>query len=544
MKVEVTGYMAVKIVPGINDLETWCTQNGKEVLLDEWDYENNSCLPNTKSIGSHYKAAWKCKKCGYQWRAEIKSRTLLNAGCRKCGFERTRMAQSQPQEGADVESFCKDNGIEWLLSEWGNEENGLQPNRVSRSSSKHKIVWKCNKCGHSWSRTPNERIRVLPDGQIRVTECPMCLKEKHTSFPEQAIYYYVSQGFEDTLNGDTAEIGMELDIYIPSLSVAIEYDGYAWHQDIKTDIRKNNLCKSSGIRIIRIRELGCPELETDDTCTLIDILANNRDDLARVISVLCEMLGYNPNIDLNRDEPLIMALYQQQKYENSIEYLYPELVKEFHKEKNGTLSPKDINKRSSRKVWWQCSVCGYDWLAAVHSRTKGSGCPACSVRALVPGKNDLETWCKETGNEQFLEEWDYKKNPISPSEITKKNSYDALWKCGRCGSSYKAKVYNRSNGNGCPVCSGKKVQRGNNDFETWCLQNGKESILNEWAADNELMPSQVSYGSGKRIAWVCSTCGHRWTATLDNRKKGKGCPECGKIKRAESNRLHAMKSKK
>lgn len=30
--------MAVKIVPGVNDLETWCIQNSKEILLDEWDY--------------------------------------------------------------------------------------------------------------------------------------------------------------------------------------------------------------------------------------------------------------------------------------------------------------------------------------------------------------------------------------------------------------------------------------------------------------------------------------------------------------------------
>ena len=28
--------MAVKIVPGVNDLETWCIQNSKEILLDEW----------------------------------------------------------------------------------------------------------------------------------------------------------------------------------------------------------------------------------------------------------------------------------------------------------------------------------------------------------------------------------------------------------------------------------------------------------------------------------------------------------------------------
>ena len=36
------------------------------------------------------------------------------------------------------------------------------------------------------------------------------------------------------------------------------------------------------------------------------------------------------------------------------------------------------------------------------------------------------------------------------------------------------------------------------------------------------------------IAWVCSNCGHHWSATLDNRKKGKGCPVCGESQRRKS----------
>lgn len=535
--------MGKKLVEGVNDFESWCIRNGRDTLLVEWDAENNSCTPNSKSFGSHYKAAWKCSECGHNWQAVIKSRTLLNAGCPKCGFAKVAIAQSQPKELGDVESFCKTHHIEWLLNEWDYEKNEMRPYEVARSSGKYKVAWKCGKCGYQWKLIPNSRIKVSSDGSIKVSECPMCLKEKQTSFPEQAIYYYVSKVFEDAVNGDKSTIGMELDIFIPSLMTAIEYDGYAWHKDAKKDLRKNALCTQNGMKIIRVREIGCPSLNVDKHCTIIGVQSNSREDLSRALLDLCNALGFASDINLNRDEPLIMALYQKRKYENSIAYLYPELAKEFHPTMNGTLTAEDINKRSARKVWWQCSVCGHDWSAAVGSRADGHGCPACSGRVLVQGKNDLETWCKQTGNEHILAEWDYEANPISPSETTKKNPYIASWKCSKCGESYRTRVYGRTNGEGCPVCAGKKVKSGVNDFKTWCIQNGKETILVEWDPTNELMLEEVSHGSGKRFLWICSVCGHHWSAKLDNRKKGRGCPECGMAKRIESNKIRALKQK-
>lgn len=434
----------------------------------------------------------------------------------------------------DFESFCKLNDLEDILDEWNNELNEFNPSQICRSSSKYKVIWNCRKCGYQWSCTPNNRVKVSVVKGIRISECPMCLKEKQTSFPEQAIYYYIKKLFPDAINGDKEKVGMELDIYIPSLNVGIEYDGYAWHKDITKDIKKNEMCEKQGIKFIRIREEGCPIMENNENCRILHISANNREDLISTINNLCDLLGVSVDINIKRDEPLIMALYQKNKYENSLSYLYPKLAEEFHPTKNGELKSQDINKRSARKVWWKCSECNHEWIATVSSRTAGHGCPSCSGRALVYGKNDLETYCKENKNEYILKEWDYEKNPMKPSEISKKNAYKAYWNCSICGNSYKASIYNRTNGCDCPVCSGKKVRSGINDFQTWCLNNGKENVLKEWDDDNELLPTQVSHGSGKRIAWKCSVCGHKWTATLDNRKKGKGCPVCGDIQRRKS----------
>lgn len=534
--------MGRKIDKGTNDFESWCKKNGKELLLTEWNYEKNIHSPDSISYGSHSKISWKCSTCKHEWEAVLKSRTVLNAGCPKCASIKISTAQSIPSNQNNVESFCIAHQLERVLNEWDPQLNELSPHEVCRSSSKHKITWNCTKCGHQWKCTPNQRIRVTSDNDIHVSECPMCLKEKQTSFPEQAIYYYLHQLFPDTINGDKNATGMELDIYIPSINTAVEYDGYAWHKNLQKDLKKNALCLEKGIKLIRIRENGCPTMEENENCSILHVVPNNRDDLTGTINELCTLLGYSMDIDIQRDEPLIMSLYQKNKYENSLEHLYPKLCAEFHPSKNGMLHPRDINKRTARKIWWKCSICEHEWLATVSSRTSGHGCPACSGRALVYGKNDLETFCKETNNELLLKEWDYDRNPMKPSEVTKKNAHKAYWKCSICNTSYNATIHNRTNGGGCPVCAGKKVQSGINDFHTWCINNGKETLLNEWALDNKLLPDQVSHGSGIRISWICSSCGQRWVATLDNRKKGKGCPACGNIARKTTNIKTAMKN--
>lgn len=40
------------------------------------------------------------------------------------------------------------------------------------------------------------------------------------------------------------------------------------------------------------------------------------------------------------------------KYEKSLEYRNPELVKQWHTTKNGDLLPSMVTNSSSEKVWW------------------------------------------------------------------------------------------------------------------------------------------------------------------------------------------------
>ena len=86
--------------------------------------------------------------------------------------------------------------------------------------------------------------------------------------------------------------------------------------------------------------------------------------------------------------------------------------------------------------------------------------------------------------------------------------------------------------------------KGQNDLKTWCEQNGRMDILLEWDCDknDNLTPSDVTYGMGKKVWWKCS-CGYEWCATINSRTNSKsGCPVCGRIKRAKSYSENRLKT--
>jgi DNA-directed RNA polymerase subunit RPC12/RpoP len=65
---------------------------------------------------------------------------------------------------------------------------------------------------------------------------------------------------------------------------------------------------------------------------------------------------------------------------NCLNTTSPHLAKEWHQEKNGTLTPFNIVQGSRKKIWWKCSKdANHVWRAYVYSRTLGNGCPYCTL---------------------------------------------------------------------------------------------------------------------------------------------------------------------
>ena len=201
---------------------------------------------------------------------------------------------------------------------------------------------------------------------------------KGTSFNEQAIFYYVKQFFNDSVNRKkfnfNSDKSIELDIFIPSLNFAIEYDGVYWHNNkVEVDSLKNKLLFDSNVTLVRVRECGLPDLtfnygevlyskvKTGDKGETIVFLINK---IFRIIEKHILNIGREyKNLDeickfvltedrLINDRPNIYAQYFTKYQPNNIEKTC--LIKFWDFEKNGNLNPKNVDRNSNIYIVLTC----------------------------------------------------------------------------------------------------------------------------------------------------------------------------------------------
>jgi len=189
------------------------------------------------------------------------------------------------------------------------------------------------------------------------------------------------------------------------------------------------------------------------------------------------------------------------------------LMEQWDSDKN-QLDPSQLTLGSGKKAWWKCDK-GHSWEAIIANRRKGTDCPYCTGRKVLVGFNDLQT-C----NPALAKEWDYKKNTLTPLQVSHGSRAIVYWVCSE-GHSWKTAVCDRSKGGNCPVCGNKKVVAGFNDLLTL-----NPALAKEWAYElNTSLPSQVTPGSEKKVWWKCGK-GHYWEALICNRNAGTDCPYC------------------
>ncbi|ROR28511.1 putative zinc ribbon protein [Mobilisporobacter senegalensis] len=481
-------------------------------LTKEWHFiKNGELTPETVSSGSHRKVWWQCDK-GHEWETSIANRTK-GRGCPYCSNKIIQAGFN------DLETI---NPI--LAKEWHPTKNEmLFPTDVAPSSNK-KVWWKCFK-GHEWQATINNRAK---------RGCPECSRELRVSFPEKVVYYYVSMAFHDCIENYRPAFlgGKELDIFIPSLNIGIEYDGEAFHSSIENDMEKDKICNQHRIQLIRIREPNCPKLQGSSICFFLR--SRKERDLEKIIVEVILKINEQtsaimddlPKININKDRKKIYKLLNYMEKKNSLAITHPYLMDEWNIQKNGDLTPAKVTSGSDKKVWWVCKN-GHEWQASISHRVAGRGCPICNNRIVVKGINDIVTL-----NPNLMKEWCYKKNTgLNPTTIGKGSNIKAWWKCQVCGTEWKSYISARMKGSGCPLCLKNQLSKklsiptkGNSLAEFY------PQIAAQWNynKNNGLQPSEVSRRSGKKVWWICEK-GHEWEATVTSRQKA-GCPYCSNKK--------------
>ena len=149
----------------------------------------------------------------------------------------------------------------------------------------------------------------------------------------------------------------------------------------------------------------------------------------------------------------------QKKYKNSLSYCYPDIAKEWHPTKNGSLTPDKISYGSNKKVWW-LGKCGHEWQTQICIRTrknkqikknKQQDCPYCNHRKIIIGYNDLQSQYPK-----IAEEWHPIKNgDLKPTDFMSKSGKKVWWLC-KCGHEWQAPISRRTTfNNQCLICYNK-----------------------------------------------------------------------------------------
>lgn len=171
--------------------------------------------------------------------------------------------------------------------------------------------------------------------------------------------------------------------------------------------------------------------------------------------------------------------------------------------------PSTVTPGTGKAHPWICEN-GHRWVVAPNQRTtrNGTGCPFCSHNQVLPGVNDLQTLFPKIARE--ADGWD-------PRQVAAKSGQKKNWVCV-IGHRWNATPADRSRGDGCPYCGGKRVLAGFNDLSTTHPDLASEAF--DWD------PRTVNFGSNKSRKWMCGL-GHTWNATPNTRtNNSSGCPYC------------------
>ncbi|SHK72938.1 zinc-ribbon domain-containing protein [Hespellia stercorisuis] len=211
------------LLKGFNDFSTTHPQ-----LAEEWSERNYPLKPDMINAKSRKNVWWKCKECGYEWKAVVYSR-VKGSECPVCA-DRAVLSGYNDLAATDPH----------LLAEWDYEKNkAVLPTEISRSSMKI-VWWKCS-LGHSW------RGRIS-DRTIEQKGCKICEEEYLGVLPRLLVMFYAKMKNLRVITDDDRVIGIPLEMYIKEEKIAIETN----EEPEKMVALKEHLCSKREIKLMRV----------------------------------------------------------------------------------------------------------------------------------------------------------------------------------------------------------------------------------------------------------------------------------------------------
>lgn len=554
-------------------------------IASQWDYEKNGGLtPDKVSYGSNLKVWWKCPRCGYSYQKKIGNRTapckraVESDKCPIClgrvvipGFNSLKALHPELMNEWDFEKnvgvdpdaippsyrkniwwkcpnghsyasrpgnrvyntggncpycssqkLCRETSLgvvnPELAKEWHPTKNGnLTPFDVFANTNKY-IWWLCPICGHEWRAKGSNR-------NVGKRGCPHCAKGRSSSVPEQLLYRAVKKYFPDAINRH--HIGKdEIDVFIPSLNIGMEYDGERFHNEAKLpkDIAKTKRLTAKGITLYRFREDNCPYISLTNCIVIKVVCSPEYYDLEVKLKELLTHLNPETNIDIRFDDEIneVRAELDCLPYEKSFaaseerkraEGIEP--VALWNYEANAPLTPEMVTPFSDKVVNWICPKDPkHKWRSPVKSISNGWGCARCAKRHQYSTEEWIEQARKVHGDK-----YDYSLVQYSACHSKVKII------CPKHGV-FEQNPSEHITGKGCHYCAHQIFH----SLESLAVLH--PDIASEWDyernKDSGFTPETIGLDTRRKFWWHCNNgCNHSYQATIHFRvSRNSGCAVC------------------
>lgn len=473
-------------------------------MVKQWHFKKNTAYDiNLTPAGSKDTVWWRCKKCGYEWQAQIKSRKQSAGHC-PCCEERVVVVKGI----TDLFTMVPD------IKEYYDFEanNDINPEELSVTSHTQ-VNWKCDKCGYKWRTGVDTRI-IAEDGKYKARACPSCIGQARIkSYGEE--YPDLADRFEEELNGCS--------LYDITNSKFLNQN-YYWNCDTCNEVFESAL--SSMIRARTSKFKGCIY------CAGKKVIREN--SFAALHPEIMDEYDPENSIDpysvtekSNRDAKWICRNNPNHKWVAKFiartngqggcnicrGYNYGLMFYEEHSDfeqyydtENNERPFNSYSNSSNEYEWWKCNKNHlFKWSIMNFSRGGIFKSPICTNKQLLVGENDLKSRYPD-----LAQEFDSEKNNILPEEILYTNTDDSIWWLCKEGHSFQRSIWYRvHNVRECPICNRTIVVKGINDFESTY-----PDIANIWDYEaNERTPDTISDRNNDKYSFKCQK-GHRYKTFL------------------------------
>lgn len=311
---------------------------------------------------------WRCA-VGHEWQMVVHHR--VERGCPFC--ERRRVSPQTSLAAVYPE----------LAAQWHPTRNGdLTPELVLPGSTRM-VWWRCSVCAHEWAARPTRRVhrgsgcRVCAVANKRRAEAPLTV-----THPAVAAQWHVAGN--GVTQPDEVTYGSHRRVWWRCER------GHVWDAAVRTRTRGAGCPYCTGRQASAESNLAvvCPDLAGQWHPTRNGALRPEQVTPHSAVVTVWWRCAAGHEWSATPHER-----WQAQRCPGcvaapnpSLATALPAIAAQWHPTRNGALTPRDVEPRSRRAVWWRCPDCAHEWRTPIKNRSRRGGCPICGrvVRSARP----------------------------------------------------------------------------------------------------------------------------------------------------------------